>query len=47
MSEEEGRYTIHLEQIEDFCVVSSGIRQGISIHVQVTDGQGQVLHSSE
>ena len=47
MSEEEGRFTIHLEQLDDCCVVSSSTRQGIPIHVQVTDGQGQVLHSSE
>lgn len=32
---------------EDFCVVSSSIRQGIPISVQVLDPQGQVLHSSE
>jgi organic hydroperoxide reductase OsmC/OhrA len=32
---------------EDFCVVSSSIRQGIPISVQVADRQGQVLHSSE
>ncbi|HSQ07330.1 MAG TPA: OsmC family protein [Chromatiaceae bacterium] len=32
---------------EDFCVVSSSIRQGIPISVQVLDAEGQVLHSSE
>jgi organic hydroperoxide reductase OsmC/OhrA len=32
---------------EDFCVVSASIRQGIPIRVQVTNQQGEVLHSSE
>lgn len=32
---------------EDFCVVSASIREGIPIRVQVEDGAGQVLHSSE
>jgi organic hydroperoxide reductase OsmC/OhrA len=32
---------------EDFCVVSASIRQGIPMRVQVTNEQGEVLHSSE
>jgi len=32
-----------LSQFEDFCTVSMSVRQGIAIHVQVTDGAGVVL----
>lgn len=32
---------------EDFCIVSSSIREGIPIQVAVEDRQGQVLHSSD
>ena len=32
-----------LAQFEDFCTVSMSVRQGIAIHVQVTDGAGSVL----
>ena len=32
-----------LAQFEDFCTVSMSVRQGIAIHVQVTDGAGAVL----
>lgn len=32
-----------LAQFEDFCTVSQSVRDGIPIHVRVTDGGGQTL----
>ena len=44
---ESARFNRCKDLFEDFCVVSSSIRQGIPIRVQVTDERGAVLHSSE
>jgi len=44
---ESARFNRCKDLFEDFCVVSSSIRQGIPIRVEVVDQRGEVLHSSE
>jgi organic hydroperoxide reductase OsmC/OhrA len=44
---EAGNKAVRCSQLfEDFCVVTASVREGIPIHVTVTDDRGTVLHHS-
>lgn len=45
--EEKQRIVRCLDLFEDFCIVTASVRQGIAVHVVVTNPQGQELYRDE